>query len=250
MSRFVKSLSRANVALSELVVVLDEASKAKKGKKRAKDGGDGEDVVDGKKGVWRDVSGNPVFFPDDGAKPVGMPKALRGKGASGGGAEGGGGGQKAARVKRKLKSTSKGLKKAVSGSGSAAVEDLKNSGSNEDKEAIDDLENDRDVSKKRMEALAANGVRKAAIIGVGAALAVAFPGLLGIALTLLLVDKAISAVGKKIMGEDKTSKVNKLASDIESSISTALDSIISGDLDEDELMAAIAKAKKNRGDAE
>ena len=34
----------------------------------------------GKKGHWRTIKGNQIFFPDDGSEPMGMPKAMKGAG--------------------------------------------------------------------------------------------------------------------------------------------------------------------------
>lgn len=56
--------------LSEINDVLDEARyKLAKGEKLH--------TVDGKKGVWRTIKGNHIFFPRKGGKPIGMPRAMR-----------------------------------------------------------------------------------------------------------------------------------------------------------------------------
>lgn len=39
----------------------------------------------GKKGRWRTVKGNELFFPDDGSAPMGMPPEMRGDDGKGGG---------------------------------------------------------------------------------------------------------------------------------------------------------------------
>jgi len=234
-------------------------------------------TLNGKKGVWRTVKGNKIFFPKDGSKPTGMPGEMQGKGIKKGepAAQAGAAptSKKKKKVPRKKKSSpaeikagkkqlrskagrkqafgskKKALDDAASGSGSAAVDEIEGQGSPEDKEALDKLDKGQAVGKKEVGGLLKKGVKIAMLFGVGALLLGALPAILGYAGAALIMKHAVKAAGRRIgLVEAKTSSRADLANAIEGGLKDAIAKLASGDVDPDELEDALKYAeKKSRG---
>jgi hypothetical protein len=231
--------------------------------------------VNGKKGVWRTVKGNKIFFPKDGSSAIGMPSAMKtatgkaimkgiksrakqgkpkakltGKSAPGGGA---GGDSDALASPQKVRETVSEVKdeldQSVGGSGGEALDELEDNGSEEDRESLADLDAGEDIGEGRQRSLASSGVKKAMALGAGAALLSMFPGVLGIGLAFLVGKMAIGAVGRGIarVFEAKSTSRERLALAIEDGIKKAIAKVAKGEVDEKAIVQARKYAEKKRG---
>jgi len=236
------NLKVANTILGEAVRALSEATK-----QVDKDTWE----TDGKKGKWREALGRHVFYPDDGSDPIGIPKAAQGGGEEGEGGEEEDVGAQATKLE-KLKKDKAGRKKAFGGAkekldkaangiGGKALEDT----DEEDEETLDDMENGK-ASGKAVGLLASKTVRRALMLGIGAAIGAAFPMLLGYAAMYMLAKMATGIVKDKlkIATESVTSKKKEFAQAVEAGIKDSIAKITSGDVDEELFAKAVSFAKR------
>jgi hypothetical protein len=221
------NLHPVNSLLSESVRLLSE---------RTGSLGDGKWELDGRKGVWRTVRGHRIFFPDGGGEPVGMPDVMktggkRRKKVTGAGSQ--------AKRKRKIKGR-------IRGTGDRVYMALKG-GDGADSKAFREWEEEEDGGRggetdpKKKKALVSKGVRRALGWGVGALIASAFPAIAAGALMYLVMDAAVSKVGRRLgqVFEEKAGFKERFSSAIEGAISDAVDDLFSGKID-------LSKAKKLR----
>lgn len=179
--------------------------------------------LDGKKGVWREVAGQHVFFPSDGSAPVGLPKAVQSDDA-----------KKLAENPGKAKKRFGGargkLRKAAKGSGGEAVDALEKDGTEEDKDTLEKMDGEEDVSKGATKALAINAMKKLAVVGLGAAILGMFPAILGYAAIYMISQMAVNKVVGALF-EEKFSKED-FSRELEAAIEASIDDLADGKVDE------------------
>jgi hypothetical protein len=225
-------LSEANIILKRMVRSLYE------GTKRV-DGGKWE--LDGKVGVWRDVGlNNPVFFPDDGSKPRGMPGELQKKMMKGGGH----GGDGTKEVQRSVKRARKKLTKASAKAAKKATGAL----GGDDKEVADKIESGQKVSKKQAKKAVASGVQKAIMLGLGVALLAAFPAALGYAAMYLVgqmaVDKTLGFLGRNLGFSEAKGSSGLFSKSLQQGLEAAIADLAQGNIDEKQYAKALKFAEK------
>jgi hypothetical protein len=237
------NIKSANVLLGRLVQSLAEATKRVD---------DDTWETDGKKGKWREALGRHVFYPDDGSDPIGIPKAAQGGGE--GGEEDDVGKQttdleklkkdKAGR-KKAFGGAKEKLDKAANGIGAKATEDM----DDEDEETLDAMDKGK-AGDKAVGLLANKTVRRALMLGIGAAIGTAFPMLLGYAAIYMLAKMATGMVKDKmkVATESATSKKEEFARAVEAGIKDSIAKITSGDVDEELFAKAVSFAKRKAVD--
>lgn len=200
--------------------------------------------LDGKKGVWREVSGSPVFFPTDGSAPVGLPKAAQSADAKDLIDNPG-------ERKKRFKEAAGGLKRAVSGSGGDAVSALEDEGTEEDRETVKKMDKGEGVGRSEIKAFAANALKKMMILGLGAALLSAFPAILGYAMIFMVAQAATKKIMSSLFEEKIKLSRAGFSKALEDSVKSVIDDLAKGDVDEKLFAQAIKigerKASKTRG---
>lgn len=197
--------------------------------------------VDGKSGVWRTVADNPVFFPDDGSKPVGIPKALKGepkdldepKEISG-------------KMKQMRDSSGRFIKKNK-GAGAKGVNETLKKGGKAAQQGADDLEQGKSTPEGK--SFLNKAIGNAIKAGIGGALLMAFPAVIGYGLMFMMAAGVAKSMKGKLAGafEAKEDFKKKLGQDIEASIQDVFKDVAAGKIDGKEWKAALAKAKKHTG---
>ncbi len=195
--------------------------------------------VNGKTGVWRTVADNPVFFPDDGSKPTGVPKFLKGKPKDL---------DDAGEISDKMadmKKTTKEWSDHNIGAGPKGVDKTLKDGGEEAEKGMDDLEKGSDTPEAK--SFLNKAIGNAVKVGIGGALLAAFPALIGYGLMFVIAAGVAKSMKGKLGGvfESKSNFKAKLGKEIESGVRDVFAKIQRGKIDSKKWKAALAKARKH-----